>query len=401
MESIGTKGSMKLIFMTMASAVMLACVDGCGPRKPAPPPVPPPEVSIISVKTEKVVLATEMPGRTVACLVAEVRPQVGGIVQKRLFVEGAEIKEGDLLYKIDPSTYQALYDRAKAELAKAEARIIPANSKYERHKVLIESKAISQQEFDNSKSEFLTAEADIQSCKAAVETARINLEDTNVVAPISGRIGKSHVTVGALVTANHLMPLSIIQQIDPIFVDVTQSSADFLRLKRSILEGLVKSNGEKEAKVKLSFEDGSPYSQTGRLQFRDVSVDQSTGSYILRIVFPNPDSSLLPGMYVRAMVEEGIIEDALLVPHQAVTRNMRGEPAVMTVDAAGKVVTRTLVIDRSIGGNWLVKAGLKAGERVIIEGVQRIRPGIQVKAVPFDSKPAAPTATAAEPARKD
>jgi len=391
----------RLIFLAVSAAFMAACINGCGRRNSAPPPMPPPEVSTITVKTEKVIISTELPGRTTAFLVAEVRPQVGGIIQNRLFEEGANVKAGDLLYQIDPVLYQATYDRTKAELKKAESRLIPAKSKHERHKVLIESKAISQQEFDNTEAEYFTAEAEIQACKAAVETARINLEYTKVVAPISGRIGKSHVTVGALVTANHLLPLSIIQQIDPIFVDVTQSSADFLRLRRSILEGLVKSNGEKEAKVKLSYEDGSPYSQDGKLQFRDVSVEQSTGSYVLRIVFPNPDSALLPGMYVRALVEEGIVEDAVLVPHQAVTRNMRGEPSVMIADSADKVLMQTIAIDRSIGGNWLVKSGLKPGDRVIIEGIQRIRPGIQVKVVPFDSKQAGPSAPTAAPAKKN
>jgi membrane fusion protein (multidrug efflux system) len=342
-----------------------------------------PEVSTITVKTERIVLTTELPGRTTAYLVAEVRPQVGGIIQKRFFEEGAEVREGDILYQIDPSLYQAIYDRAKAELAKAESKIIPLKNKYERHKVLIETKAISQQDFDNTVSDFNTALADIQGCKAAVDTARINLEYTKLVAPISGRIGKSHVTVGALVTANHLFPLSIIQQLNPIYVDVTQSSANFLRLKRSVLEGLVKSNNVKGAKVKLSYEDGSPYPLEGAMQFSDITVDQSTGSYTLRIVFPNPDGALLPGMYVRAMVEEGIIEDAILVPHQAVTHNMRGEPAAYILDSSDKVEIRQLSVDRSIGNKWLIREGLRTGDRVIMEGIQRIRPGIQAKAVPF------------------
>ena len=385
------------------NSIVISCIvalavfpAGCG-RRGAVPAMPPPEVSIITVKTEKIVLTTELPGRTTAYLVAEVRPQVGGIVQKRLFEEGTEVKEGDILYQIDPSLYQATYDRAKAELGKAEAKIIPLKNKYERHKVLIESKAISQQDFDNTVSDFNTGVAEIQVCKAAVDTARINLEYTKVVAPISGRIGKSHVTVGALVTANHLFPLSTIQQLDPIYVDVTQSSANFLRLKRSVLEGLVKSNNVKGAKVKLSYEDGSPYPLDGEMQFSDVSVDQSTGSYTLRIVFPNPDSALLPGMYVRAMVEEGIIEDAILVPHQAVTRNMRGEPAVFIADSADKVEIRKLSVDRSIGDNWLIKEGLRPGDRVIIEGVQMIRPGVQVKVIPFGAQ-ATPSAT--QPVKK-
>lgn len=376
--------------------LVLALSYGCGPRKSAPPP-PMPEVSTITVKTEKVVISTELPGRTTAFLVAEVRPQVGGIVKERLFEEGAEVKAGDLLYQIDPSLYQATYDRAKAEQAKAEAKIIPAKSKHERHKVLVESNAISQQEFDNSKSDFLTADADIQVCKSAVETARINLEYTKVVAPISGRIGKSHVTVGALVMANHLLPLAVIQQFDPIFVDVTQSSADFLRLKRKMTEGLVRKNNDNGAKVKLFYEDGSQYPIDGEMKFRDVTVEHSTSSYNLRIEFPNPERALLPGMYVKAVVEEGVIEDAILIPHQAVTRNMHGDPVVMIVDSADKVEQRKLTVDRSIGDKWLVNGGLKPGERVIMEGSQRIRTGVQVKAVPFESKP---PAAAAQPAKK-
>lgn len=384
-----------ILILGIAAAAVFS--SGCGRRRGAMPPMPMPEVSTITVKAERIVLTTELPGRTTAYLVAEVRPQVGGIIQKRLFEEGNDVKEGDILYQIDPSLYQAIYDRAKAELGKAEAKITPLKNKYDRHKVLIETKAISQQDFDNTVAEFKTAEADIQSCKAAVDTARINLEYTKVVAPISGRIGKSHVTVGALVTANHLLPLSVIQKIDPIFVDVTQSSANFLSLKRSVTEGLVKNNNVKGAKVKLSYEDGSPYPLNGVMQFSDVSVDQSTGSYILRIVFPNPESLLLPGMYVRALVEEGIIEDAILVPHQAVTRNMRGEPSVFIADASDKVEIRRLSVDRSIGDKWLIKEGLKSGDRVIMEGVQKIRPGMQVKAVPFGAQTAP---SAAQPVKK-
>lgn len=381
---------MLVLILGIAAAGVFS--SGCGRRGGEAPPMPPPEVSTITVKHERIVLTTELPGRTSAFLVAEVRPQVGGIIQKRLFEEGSDVKEGDILYQVDPSLYQATYDRMKAELAKAEAQITPLKNKYTRHKVLIETKAISQQDFDNTVADFNTAEAEVQACKAAVETARINLEYTKIVAPISGRIGKSHVTVGALVTANHLLPLAVIQKLDPIFVDATQSNANFLRLKRSVMEGLVTSNNVKGAKVRLSYEDGSPYPLEGAMEFSDITVDQSTGSYTLRMTFPNPNGALLPGMYVRAMVEEGIIEDAILVPHQAVTRNMRGEPAAFVVDASDKVEIRNLSVDRSLGDKWLVKSGLKDGDRVIIEGVQKIRPGIQVKVVPFGDQ-AAPSAT--------
>lgn len=379
--------TINLIVISCVVAVA-ALSAGCGRRGGAMPGMPDQEVSILTVKTEQVVLTTELPGRTTAYLVAEVRPQVGGIIQKRFFEEGAEVKEGEVLYQVDPSLYQATYDRMKAELAKAEAKITPLKNKYARHKILIETKAISQQDFDNTVADFNTAEAEVHACKAAVETARINLEYTKIVAPISGRIGKSHVTVGALVMANHILPLAVIQKLDPIFVDATQSSANFLRLKRSVLEGLVKNNNVRGAKVKLSFEDSSPYPIEGVMQFSDITVDQSTGSYTLRMVFPNPDSALLPGMYVRAMVEEGIIEDAILIPHQAVTRNMRGEPATFIVNTADKVEMRNLSVDRSIGDKWLIRNGLKSGDRVVVEGVQKIRPGVQVKAVPFEAKEA-------------
>ena len=371
---------------------------GCGPGKQAaaPPAFGPPEVSFITVKTEKVVLTSELPGRTTAYLVAEVRPQVGGIIQKRLFEEGANVKAGDLLYQIDPAQFQAAYERARAELTRAEAKIISIRFKYERSKALIQSKVISQQDFDNAESDLHMAEADIQASKAAEETAEINLDYTKVTAPISGRIGKSHVTVGALVTANHLIPLATIQQMNPIYVDATQSSADFLRLKRNITEGLIK-NDEKGTKVKLLFEDGSPYPPDGEMKFRDITVDQSTGSFILRIVFPNPDNALLPGMYVRAMVEEGIVDDAVLVPHQSVSRNMRGDPFAMIVDASDKVEMRMLAIDRSIGEKWLVKEGLKSGDRVIMEGFQKIRPGAPVKAVDFEAVQSTAPAAVATP----
>lgn len=378
---------------------IVAGMTGCGPGKPAakPPVFGPPEVSFITVKTERVVLTSELPGRTTAYLVAEVRPQVGGIIQKRLFEEGANVKAGDLLYQIDPAQYQAAYERAKAELTRTQARIISIKFKYERCKVLIQSKVISQQEYDNAESDLNMAEADILGSKAEEETARLNLNYTKVTAPISGRIGKSHVTVGALVTANHLIPLATIQQMNPIYVDATQSSADFLRLKRNITEGLIKKD-EKGTKVKLLFEDGSPYPLEGEMQFRDVTVDQSTGSFILRIVFPNPDNALLPGMYVRAMVEEGVVDNAILVPHQTVSHNMRGEPFTMIVDASDKVEMRKLSIDRSVGEKWLVRDGLKSGDRVIMEGLQKIRPGVPVKPVDFEAVPSSAAAASTTPA---
>ncbi len=401
MGSIDGKINLKLILPALAAACLIIFLSGCGPRKTAGPPVADvPEVSVITVKTEEAVLTAELPGRATAFLVAEVRPQVGGIIQKRLFVEGAEVKGGELLYQIDPSLYQATYDRTKAELDKSEAKIISAKSKYERYKVLIESKAISQQDFDNSKSDFYTAEADIHACKAAMETARINLEYTKIVAPISGRIGKSDITVGALVMANHAMSLATIQQLDPIYVDVTQSSTTLLRLKQEISSGLMKRSNGEEARVKLILDNGTPYPLEGILQFRDVTVDRSTGSFILRIVFPNPDNVLLPGMFVRAVVGIGIKEHAILIPQQAVSRNQKGEPVALIVDATGKVGQRILGIDRAISDKWLVSTGLAPGDRVIVEGMQKVRSGVEVKEVPFvDARKPEPDSTnAARPA---
>ena len=379
----------KKIGAIIISGIAVICIllSGCGRgARSGPPPPAAPEVAVVVVKPERIALTTELPGRTSAYLVAEIRPEVGGLIQKRFFEEGADVKAGDLLYQIDDDSYKAMYEKAKAELSRAEARLTPLKNKFERAKVLIQSKAISQQDLDNAESELLTAKADIQGCKASLDAAAIDLENTKLNAPISGRIGKSHVTVGSLITRNHVLPLAIIQQLDPIYVDVTQSSANFLRLKRSVTSGLVKSNNVKGAKVKLSYEDGSQYPLNGAMQFSDVTVEQSTGSYILRVVFPNPESSLLPGMYVRAMVEEGTIEDALLVPHQALIRDMRGEPSVYIADASDKVEIRKLSVDRSIGDNWLIREGLNVGDRVIMEGVQRIRPGMQVKVVPFESQ---------------
>jgi membrane fusion protein (multidrug efflux system) len=376
---------MSIVFFGAVATALFSA--GCG-RKGAAPSMPMPEVSTITVKTEKIVLTTELPGRIMAYLVAEVRPEVGGIIQKRFFEEGEDVKEGEMLYKIDDDSYRAMYEKAKAELNRSEARLTPLKNKFDRYKTLIQSKAISQQDLDNAESDLLSAEADVQVCKASLDATAIDLENTKLTAPISGRIGKSFVTVGSLVTKNHLLPLAMIQQLDPIYVDASQSSANFLRLKRRVTEGIVKNSNVKGTKVKLHFEDGSPYPLEGTMQFSDVTVDQSTGSYILRIVFPNPDRSLLPGMYVRAMVMEGVIEDAILVPHQAVTRNMRGEPAVFVVDTADKVEIRKLSVDRSIGDKWLVETGLRAGDRVIMEGVQKIRPGVQVKVVPFGTQTA-------------
>jgi membrane fusion protein (multidrug efflux system) len=316
---------------------------------------------------------------------------VGGIIQKRLFTEGSDVKAGQVLYQIDPSTYQAAFDSAKAGLARAEANLTTTRLKEGRYKELISVNAVSKQEYDDMVAALKQAEADVAGNKAAVETARINLAYTRVTAPISGRIGKSSVTTGALVTANQPTALAAIQQLDPMYVDVTQSSADLLRLKQDMASGKIKQDGANQAKVKLLLENGAPYPQTGTLKFSDVTVDQSTGSVTLRSLFPNRQNILLPGMYVRAIVEEGANDKAILVPQQAVTRDPQGNAIAMVVDSTEKVEPRVLKADRTIGDKWLVGDGLKPGDRVIMEGLMKVRPGMPVKAVLFEAGPPAST----------
>ncbi|MBF0528757.1 MAG: efflux RND transporter periplasmic adaptor subunit [Deltaproteobacteria bacterium] len=348
------------------------------------PQSPPAEVGVVVIQPQRVALTTELAGRTSAYLIAEVRPQVCGIIQKRLFTEGADVKSSEVLYQIDPASYQAAYSSAKAALSRAEASLTPARLKADRYKELVKINAVSQQDYDDSLAALKQTAADVEAGKAALETARINLAYTRVTSPITGRIGKSSVTVGALVTASQNAALSTVQQLDPIYVDVTQSSAEMLRLKRSLASGQFKSDGVREAKVKLILEDGTMYSLEGNLKFSDVTVDQSTGSITLRAVFPNPEQILLPGMYVRTVIEEAVNERAILVPQQGVTRNNRGIPSAMIVDASDKVELRNLEISRAIGDKWLVTNGLKAGDRLIVDGLQKIKPGAPVKVVSLD-----------------
>jgi membrane fusion protein, multidrug efflux system len=344
-----------------------------------------PEVAVVVVQPERVPIITELPGRTSACLVAEVRPQVSGIIQNRLFVEGSDVKAGEVLYQIDPATYEAAYSGAKAALARAEANIMSIRNRVQRYQELVTIHAVSQQDHDDALAALKQVEADIEANKAATETARINLAYTRVTAPIAGRIGKSNVTVGALVTANQPTLLAVIQQLDPIYVDATQSSASLLQLKGHIATGRMKGTGPDQARVKLLLEDGTLYPSEGTLKFSDVTVDSSTASFILRMVFPNPKQTLLPGMYVRALVQEGIVDRAILVPQQGVSRDPKGNPVALIVDGSGKVEQRMITVDRAIGDKWLVTSGLKPGDRVIVEGSQKVRPGTSVKAVPFDA----------------
>jgi membrane fusion protein (multidrug efflux system) len=402
-------------------------LSGCGkPKEGAEPPKGgTPEVAVVVVQPERVPITQELPGRTYAYLIAEVRPQVSGIIQKRLFTEGSDVKDGEVLYQIDPALFQAAYDNAAANLAamrkaadraraalgaslagvtRQQATVDLARTNRRRFEELVKDGAVSASERDQAVTEadvaeatlraaeaqvksdraaVAAAEAVIQQAEAALETAYINLGYTRIIAPISGRIGRSNVTVGALVTAHQPTPLAIIQQLDPNYVDATQSSANLLQLKRNIEAGRIKGGNPNQARVKLLLEDGTPYPLEGTLKFSDVTVDPSTGSFILRMVFPNPKHILLPGMYVRALVQEGVVDRAILAPQQGVSRDLKGNPIALIVDREGKVEQRMITLDRAIGDKWLVSSGLSPGDQLIVEGVQKVRPGASVKIVPL------------------
>lgn len=362
----------------IALSVVLA---GCSPTGEMPAP-PPSEVGVITVTPQSQTLTSELPGRTRAWMVAEIRPQVGGIVQQRLFTEGAEVKAGDALYQLDPATYQAAYAEAKANAAKAEATLVSARLKAKRYAELAKIDAVSQQDNEDAQASLKTAEAELTSAQASVESARINLAYTRIDAPISGRIETSTVTPGALVTASQETALTTVQQIDPLYVDVTQSSAEVLRLKRELAEGKLKSAGKDEARITLLLEDGSAYPHEGRLQFAGATVSESTGSVTLRAVVPNPDGLLLPGMYVRAVLEEAVDDQALLVPQRAVTRSASGAASVLLV-VDGKVEQRLVTLGRSVGNDWWVTSGLAAGDQLIVDGGQKARIGAPVRSVAF------------------
>jgi membrane fusion protein (multidrug efflux system) len=372
---------------TVLSAVLFSSVvpAGCARRSPSAPPPPVPEVAAVTVQPQQVVLTTELPGRTCAYLVAEIRPQVNGLIQKRLFTEGADVKAGDVLYQIDPAPFQAALHTAQAALGRSQATLPSLRSRVERYQGLLADHAVSQQDYDDAASALNQAEADIQYWQATVETARINLGYAQVTAPISGRIGRSSVTDGALVTAYQPVALATIQQLDPIYVDVPQSTSELLRLQRRLADGRLNRDGANLEKVRLLLEDGTEYPREGTLQFRDVTVDPTTGSFILRIVFPNPQGVLLPGMFVRAVIKEGVHEQAILIPQQAVSRDLKGNPVTLIVDAEEKVQQRRLTLDRAIGDQWLVSSGLTSGARVLVEGMQKVRPGAAVRVVPLEA----------------
>ncbi|ARP86474.1 efflux RND transporter periplasmic adaptor subunit [Bordetella genomosp. 9] len=383
-----------------AVAVLSLTLAACGKKDNAAAAPSKPTVGVVTLKAQPVSLTTELPGRTSAFRIAEVRPQVNGIVLKRLFTEGGRVKAGQQLYQIDPSLYQATLDSQRAALARAEAQVKSATLLAERYKPLTETRAISRQTYDDAVAARDQAKADVLSAKAAVETARINLVYTKVLSPIDGIIGRSMVTEGALVTANQADALASVQQIDPIYVDVVQSSVQLLRLQDQLAKGEIKrAEGEQAAQVTLTLEDGTQYNHQGKLQFSEVTVDQSTGSVTLRAVFPNPEHRLLPGMFVRAKLVDGVAAEGLLVPQRGVTRSQRGTPIAYVVDAQGKIAVRDIVTDRAIGSDWLVTSGLKPGDKVVVEGLQTIRPGMEVAANEVNTQPAAAAAAPAAPAQ--
>jgi len=368
--------------------ISLFIITGCK-EKSAPGGAPQaksaPEVSVVTIQEQSVTLTTVLPGRITPHLEAEIRPQVSGIILKRLFTEGGEVKEGEVLYQIDPATYQAALSNAKAILAKAEANSQNLKQHAERYQRLVSTNAVSRQDYDDAVTAYNQGVAEIAADKAAVEMAQINLNYTRVIAPISGHIGRSSITAGALVTANQTTALATIQQLNPVYVDVTQASADLLQLKQNLAAGTLKDGSNDHTKVKLELENGTPYPQDGILKFNEVSVDQSTGSVTLRALFANPDQLLLPGMFVRAILQEGVREKAILVPQRGVSRDTAGHAIVLLVGAEDKVERRLVQTERTVGDAWLVTDGLKSGDRVIVEGLQRIRPEMQVKVRDFAS----------------
>lgn len=376
-----------VILPAVLTTLLLA---GCGEEKGAPAagPANAVEVGVVTIQPRRVVYTTELAGRAFPFQISEVRPQVSGIIQKRLFEEGSDVKAGDVLYQIDPATCQANLDSARANLAKAEANVTPTRLKRDRFRDLANISAVSRQEYEDADAAFKQAQAEVGVNRAAVENARIRLDYTRVTSPISGRIGRSSVTPGALVTENQSAPLATVQQLDPMYVDVTRSAAEVLRLKRSLESGRLQRTDDEHAAVRLLLEDGSPYPEQGTLQFTDVSVDQSTGAVTLRAIFPNPRQDLLPGMYVRAILAEGLDEQAILLPQRALVRDSRGNPTAWVVTPQNTVEIRKINVSRTYRDAWVVTEGLKPGEKVIVEGLQKIRQGSAVRAADVDWEPA-------------
>jgi len=383
--------------VALSALVLAACSggkeqQGGAPGAGAPPQAP--AVTVMTVASGSVPMVTELPGRTTPYLIAELRPQVTGILTQRAFDEGSEVKAGQVLYRIDDAPYQAAHDSAKAALARAEANAQVARIKAERHAGLVKIDAVSKQANDDTQAALKQAQAEVAAAKAALDKARIDLDYTRLKSPISGRIGRSAVTPGALVTANQTQALATVQQLDPIYVDLTQSSADMLRMRAEIAAGRLQAGAKGEVPVKLILEDGSEYAVEGRLALSEVTVDEGTGSVTLRARFPNADGVLLPGMYVRARLPQGTRSEAILVPHKALSRDPLGNALVMVVNAESKVEARPVKVAQSLASDWVVTGGLAAGERIIVEGLQKARPGAPVQAQEAGATPAAATPAA-------
>jgi membrane fusion protein (multidrug efflux system) len=370
--------------LALLAAPLLFSLAACGGKPPGGQGGGPPAVGVMVVQSQAVALTTDLSGRTSAFLVSEVRPQVSGVVKARLFTEGSNVRAGQALYQIDPATYQASLASAQASLAQTQAAYATAKLKADRYKDLVAMNAVSKQDNDDAKAAAQQAAANVQVQRAAVQQAQINVGYTHVLAPISGRIGKSSVTPGALVTASQAVPLATVQNLERIYVDVTQSTADLLRLKRDLATGQVGQPGT--AQVTLILDDGSVYPTPGVLAFSDVTVDPGTGSVGLRAVFPNPDGALLPGMYVRARLTKGVAPNGMLAPQSAVSRDPKGHATALVVGAGNKAELRQLQTVQTVGDNWLVTGGLKAGDRLIVDGLQHVQAGATVKPVPLNAK---------------
>ena len=380
--------------MRLAAALVVTILAGCGNKQEAAAPPPPPQVGVIKLEAQPVTLTSKLPGRTSAYLVSEVRPQITGIIQKRLFREGAQVEADQVLYQIDPAPYQAALASAEAALQNALATRDSARLQARRNAKLVKVNAVSQQDNDNAQATYKQAEASVAVAQAAVRSARIDLNYTRITSPIAGEVSTSTYTPGALVTAHQDEALTTVRQLDPIYVDITESSRELLALKRKLASGQLRQAGDAKISVRLQLEDGSQYEHTGTLAFTGAAVDRNTGTVRLRAVFPNPDRLLLPGMYVLALVDQGVDRNGLLVPQQGITHNPRGEAVALVVSADNKVEQRTVTIVQALGNQWLVSDGLSAGDRLIIDGLQKVRPGATVTPVEAGGTVPQPTSSA-------
>jgi membrane fusion protein (multidrug efflux system) len=380
-----------------ASAIMLCLMlTACGKHAASAAP-PKPAVTVVTLHAKAVSLTTELPGRVSAYRIAEVRPQVSGVVLKRLFTEGDRVAAGQQLYQIDPAPYQAALASAQATLAHARAAVVASKHTVERYEALVEARAVSRQDYDNAVAKLQQDEADRASGEAAVRNAQISLSYTKVYSPIAGRTGRSSITEGALLTANQAASLVTVTQLDPVYVDLTQPTTTLVRLKRELASGEIRNVGGNRTSANLLLEDGSPYETPGTLQFSEVTVDQGTGSVTLRAIFPNSDDLLLPGMFVRATIEEGVREGAILAPQQGITHAPNGTATALVVGANDKVEKRPVELDRALGDQWLVRRGLAAGDRLIVAGLQKVKPGMAVAVL--NSRPGSASAPGALAAR--